>query len=101
MILSNGEIIVVKYNGIIIGAATLLIEQKFIHDCAKYGHIEDVIVSKNFRKNGIGKILIETIIAIAKDKGCYKITLCCSDDNYTFYSKCGFEKSEIQMIMLM
>ena len=38
----------------IVGSTTLLIEQKFIHEGGLVGHIEDVVVRKNYEGKGIG-----------------------------------------------
>ena len=38
----------------IIGTTTLFIEQKFIHDGGLVGHIEDVVVKKDYEGQGIG-----------------------------------------------
>src|ERR1700682_3266076 len=38
----------------IVGTASLLIEEKFIHDGSKAGHIEDVAVHRDYQKQGIG-----------------------------------------------
>jgi len=45
-------IYVVERNAVLIGAATLLIEPKFIHAGAKVAHIEDVVVDKDSRVRG-------------------------------------------------
>ena len=82
----------------IVGSITLLIEYKLIRNCGKVGHIEDVVVDKNYRGKGLGKKLIEHAKFEAKDRGCYKIILDCSDDNSEFYAKCGLTKKEIQMV---
>jgi hypothetical protein len=42
--------------------------------------------------------VIEALMEAAKDMGCYKVILDCSNDNVPFYSKCGLEKKEIQMV---
>jgi glucosamine-phosphate N-acetyltransferase len=42
----------------VMGTTTLLIEQKFIHNGGKVGHIEDVGVRKEFQGLGIGTKLI-------------------------------------------
>ena len=49
-IISNPDHIihVAEENGKIIGSTTLFIEQKFIHNGGKVGHIEDVVVSKEY-----------------------------------------------------
>jgi len=42
----------------IVGATTMLIELKFIHDGGKVGHIEDVVVAKEHQGKGIGEKLV-------------------------------------------
>lgn len=41
-------------NSRIVGAATLLIEDKFIHGCGRVGHIEDVVVDRRYRGLSLG-----------------------------------------------
>ena len=36
----------------------------------------------------------------AREAGCYKVILDCSDSNVKFYEKCGFQKKEVQMVRL-
>jgi glucosamine-phosphate N-acetyltransferase len=83
-------IFVAEHNGRIIGATTLLIEQKFIHDGGKVGHIEDVVVSKEFQSKGVGIIIIKSVLDYAKSQGCYKTILDCDDKVKPFYDKLGF-----------
>ena len=45
----NHIIVVAEAGGQVVGTATLLIEQKFIHDGGMAGHIEDVAVRDGFR----------------------------------------------------
>lgn len=37
-------------------AATLIIEDKFIHGCGRVGHVEDVVVDKNYRGLNLGAV---------------------------------------------
>jgi glucosamine-phosphate N-acetyltransferase len=74
----------------VIGSATLILEQKFIHDGKYVGHIEDVVINKNFQKFKIGSFLIKTILKRAESEGCYKSVLDCLDDVAPFYEKMGF-----------
>jgi len=76
----------------IIGSTTLLIEQKFIHDGGLVGHIEDVVVRKDYERNGIGIKLITSMLERAKEKNCYKTILDCKDDVKQFYEKIGFKR---------
>ena len=78
----------------LIACGTILIENKFIHNCGKIGHIEDIVVKKDKRKMGLGKIMINKLVKIGEDNGCYKVILNCSDKNSGFYERCGFYKSE-------
>jgi glucosamine-phosphate N-acetyltransferase len=81
----------------VIGATTLLIEQKFIHSGGKAGHIEDVVTRKGFEGLGIGSTLINHALYFAKTAGCYKVILDCSDTNIRFYQKAGFRVHETSM----
>ena len=76
----------------IIGSTTLLIEQKFIHDGGLVGHIEDVVVRKDYEGKGIGIKLIMSMLERAKEKNCYKTILDCKDDVKQFYERIGFKR---------
>jgi len=77
--------------GKIVGATTLLIETKFIHNGGKVGHIEDVVVDKKHQRKGIGEKIIIYLLRYAKDQGCYKTILDCTDEVKPFYEKLGFK----------
>ena len=77
--------------GKIVGSTTLLIETKFIHNGGKVGHIEDVVVDKEYQRKGIGEKIITYLLRYAKDQGCYKTILDCVDDVKPFYEKLGFK----------
>lgn len=83
-------IYVVLKDSKVIGAATLLIEQKFIHHGKCVGHIEDVVISKEFQKSKIGTELIKTLLQRAESEGCYKTVLNCLENISPFYEKIGF-----------
>jgi glucosamine-phosphate N-acetyltransferase len=81
----------------VIGATTLLIEQKFIHDGGKVGHIEDVVVRKEYQGKGVGKKIVNELLKYAEKKGCYKTILDCSDDLIPFYKNLGFKRHSNSM----
>jgi len=83
--------IVALLEGKVVGATTLLIETKFIHNGGKVGHIEDVVVNKKYQKKGIGEKMIKYLLRYAKEQGCYKTILDCVDDVKPFYEKLGFK----------
>ena len=78
-------------NNEIVGSTTLLIEQKFIHDGGFVGHIEDVVVRKDYEGKGIGIKLVMSMLECAKEKNCYKTILDCKDDVKEFYERIGFK----------
>ncbi|KEQ56334.1 glucosamine-phosphate N-acetyltransferase protein [Marine Group I thaumarchaeote SCGC AAA799-E16] len=85
-------IAVAEIDGKVVGSTTLLIEQKFIHNGGRVGHIEDVVVDKNFQGQKIGEKIMKYLLEIAKKQGCYKTILDCTDDVKPFYEKLGFKQ---------
>jgi len=75
----------------IVGATTLLIEPKFIHKGGLVGHIEDVVVDKDFQGQKIGEQIMKYLLEIAKNRGCYKTILDCTEEVKPFYEKLGFK----------
>ena len=98
-IISNPDHIihVAEEDGKIIGSTTLLIEQKFIHNGGRVGHIEDVVVSKKHEGRGIGIKLVNSLLEKAKTMNCYKTILDCKDDLIPFYERIGFKQESNQM----
>jgi glucosamine-phosphate N-acetyltransferase len=89
--------VAVREDGELIGSITILIEQKFIHDGAKVGHIEDVVTRKEYEGRGVGKALVIKALDFAKQKRCYKVVLDCSRRNVQFYEKLGFKQHDVSM----
>ena len=93
----NHIIHVAELDGKIVGSTTLLIEQKFIHKGGIVGHIEDVVVKKEFWGQGIGMKLVLSLLDIAKKRQCYKTILNCEDSLIPFYEKIGFRHKSNEM----
>jgi glucosamine-phosphate N-acetyltransferase len=94
------DIWVIEENKQLVATATIIYEQKFIHNLCILAHVEDVCVREDFRGKGFGKILMNHLEQQAKEKGCYKITLVCSQENSEFYEKCDLEVRGLQMSQL-
>ncbi|MGI0017386.1 MAG: GNAT family N-acetyltransferase [Nitrosotalea sp.] len=90
-------IYVAEENSKIIGSASILIEQKFIHDGGRVGHIEDVVVRKGFQGKGIGKKIVDALLEYAEKQGCYKTILDCTDELIPFYENIGFKRHSNSM----
>ncbi|XP_032662627.1 probable glucosamine 6-phosphate N-acetyltransferase isoform X2 [Odontomachus brunneus] len=80
------------YTGKIIGCATLLVEQKFIHNCGLRGRLEDVVVDNNYRGKSLGKLVVTIIVQLSRYFHCYKLSLDCTDRLVPFYENIGFKR---------
>ena len=90
---SNHFVYVAILDGRVVGSTSMIIEPKFIHDGGNVAHIEDVVVSKEFQGKGIGEMLMQSLLELAKNNNCYKTILDCSDEVKPFYEKIGFKKT--------
>jgi glucosamine-phosphate N-acetyltransferase len=89
---------VLKSNGLIVGAGTVIIEQKFIRNMGKIGHIEDIVVDSSMRGKNLGRVIVECLTRIAmEEEQTYKVILDCSDKNTPFYEKLNFKKVQNNM----
>ncbi|KAK4682982.1 Glucosamine-phosphate N-acetyltransferase-like protein [Podospora pseudoanserina] len=81
----------------IVGTGALIVERKFIHGLGKVGHIEDIAVAKDQQGKKLGLRIIQALDFIARETGCYKTILDCSEHNEGFYVKCGFKRAGLEM----
>lgn len=94
----NIIILVLEVNEKIMASGTLIIEQKFLRNGGKVGHIEDIVVDSSMRGKNIGQKLVEELANIALNEyRCYKVILDCLPELQKFYEKCGFTYKNIQM----
>ena len=93
----NGQIYVIVLDDKLLASGTLLIESKFIHDLGQVGHIEDIVVEKNSRGQGLAQKITNFLISKAFEKGCYKVILDCQERHCRLYEKCGLSQKQVQM----
>jgi glucosamine-phosphate N-acetyltransferase len=93
----NILVYVAEDDGKIVGCATLLVEEKFLHGGSKAAHVEDVATHKDHQGKGIGSLLQKHLIEEAKRLGCYKILLDCKESLIPFYEKFGYKESDKHM----
>lgn len=84
---------------VVVGYGSVVIEAKIRG--GKIGHIEDIVVNSGFRKEGIGKAVLDELYKIAAENGCYKVALHCKEHNVHFYEKCMCNLSGISMQRLL
>jgi len=98
MIIDNnevGEILVLKVDNKIIGMVSLLYSISTALG-GRVATLEDMIISKEYRKRGFGKELLAEAIRFSKQQGCLRLTLLTDFDNdvaIEFYKCFGFNKS--------
>jgi glucosamine-phosphate N-acetyltransferase len=88
---TSSNSIVGLYEGEVIAYGSLVVENKIRGEAA--GHIEDIVVNNTVRGKNIGLCLIRELIKIAKEKGCYRVTLFCKESLVKFYNKTEFKIS--------
>ena len=87
--------VVGSYNDKIVAYGSVVVENKVRGEVA--GHIEDIVVDSEVRGKMIGVSLIKELIKVAKNKGCYRITLFCKETLVNFYGRNGFEVNNVVM----
>ena len=99
----RGEVIVAYTGSLtddtfeIIASGTIFIETKIIRDGKNVGHIEDIVVSKKWRGQGLSHLILNRLKDFARENKCYKVILDCSEEVKNVYIKNGFQVKGIQM----
>ena len=78
----------------IVGSATGIICHEIYGDCRPFMVVEDVIVDKNARRQGIGSMLMNAIEGKAKERDCCHIILVTDTSRHNacqFYASLGFD----------
>jgi len=92
---SGSNSVVGLCNDKIVAYGSVVVENKVRGEVA--GHIEDIVVDSEVRGKMIGVSLIKELIKVAKNKGCYRITLFCKETLVNFYGRNGFEVNNVVM----
>jgi len=74
-----------------------------VPSAGEVGRIEDLIVDENYRGKGFGRILVEKLISVAKEKNLKKINLTSNPQRITaqkLYEKMGFQKRDTDVFVL-
>jgi ribosomal protein S18 acetylase RimI-like enzyme len=90
----NSICIVARDGERIVGMASLYILQKF---GKRIAHVEDVVVDDEYRGRGLGKSLMEAVIASARENDVSTLNLTsrpAREAANALYQKLGFEKNE-------
>lgn len=90
---SKHWLLVVDVGGRVVGTAVLIIIPNLSHQGRPWAVVENVVVEEAERGKRYGELLMQRALAIAKEAGCYKLTLTSSKpraDAHRFYQRLGF-----------
>jgi len=93
----NCFVLVAEDNNKIIGLLTMCIRSTLFHGAGS-ALIDELIVTKSYRRVGVGKELVKRAFAEAKSRGCIEIEASTEKDNreaIEFYKKCGFAEEHV------
>jgi len=74
-----------------------MLRRTLTHGGAVAAHVEDVVVDKAHRGQGLGLALTRALVTAARESGAYKCVLVCSGKLEGLYGKAGFAKDGIYM----
>lgn len=93
--------------GQVLGYAFCMFQQYRNHNTltdVKTLYIDDLCVDENCRGRRIGKRLYESVLAYARQEGCYNVTLnvwSCNESAMKFYEKCGLVPQKVGMEQIL
>ena len=73
--------------------------QDLVGACRPFLVIENVVVSSEFRRSGIGRLLMDSIEAVAREQNCYYIILVSGGQRkeaHRFYAALGYKDEAVE-----
>ena len=83
----------------LVGSVMGIICTDLVGKCRPFMVIENVIVSKKFRRQGIGKIMLQYLENCARDKNCHftmMVSLAKRQEAHAFYDALGYKLGVVQ-----
>ena len=90
------QLLVAEEEGKVVGTMALIIVPNLSHGGLPWAGVENVMVDADYRRRGIGKLLMDYALAQAKKAGCYKIQLISDKSRkeaHKFYRALGYKAS--------
>ena len=87
----------IESNNIFVSSCNIAIVPNLTRGSRPFAVIENVITHPDFRRRGLGKMVVEKAINFAKSKKCYKIMLLSNSmrkEAHKFYEAIGFNGNE-------
>jgi ribosomal protein S18 acetylase RimI-like enzyme len=78
---SNSEVLVAEAEGVVAGCAIWASFPSLVHGGRDLVFLDLVVVAAQYRRRGIGTMIMKDLIRLAKEKNAYKIVLTTRGDN--------------------
>lgn len=88
---------VIEQDDLLVSTCNLTIIPNLTRGGQSIGLIENVVTHREYRNNGLGKIIIEAAVDFAKSRNCYKVMLLSSSkrkEAHQFYEALGFSSTD-------
>jgi N-acetylglutamate synthase-like GNAT family acetyltransferase len=88
---------VADLDGKVVATAMMHLQHKLSYHCGTAAHLEDVVVDRACRGQGVGERFVRQVIETAKAHDCYKLMLTCYPKTAGYYERFGFRQHDIGM----
>ncbi len=91
------NILLAKAEGEIAASVTVIVIPNLTRGARPYAVIENVITAAAYRRQGIAAALMDEAVSIAREAGCYKVSLTTGNKDeatFRFYERCGFNRED-------
>lgn len=91
-------LLVAEVDGRLAGTAVLVIVSNLSYRARPYAIIENIVVDAASRGRGIGEAIVQRAIGVARDAGCYKVSLTTNlrrVESHRFYERLGFKQTHL------
>lgn len=93
---NNHIILIAEINDVIVGSVMGIVCKELYGDCKPFLIVENMVIDKSFRNNGIGSKMLNQLEKLAQECSCTQMILVTENDRIdacNFYEKYGFQKN--------
>ncbi len=88
------RLFVAEVEGGVAGTIVLLVVPNLSHNGTPWAFLENLVVTGKHRRQGLGRMLLEHAVGIARESGCHMVELCSDvrrQEAHRLYRSMGFE----------
>jgi GNAT superfamily N-acetyltransferase len=92
------RLLVAEQGGQVAGTVTLVVVPNITHFAKPWAQVENMVVEETHRTKGVGRLLLDRCMELAREAGCYKVQLQSAnqrDGAHRFYERYGFAPSSV------